>query len=152
MMLSGGLNCTGYCVVRRSQFFAAAILLVAFIGVNVFFDHSLVEVPSEPSPAAAEGGDVRSADAHANMGVDISILEQDGVEKDMPDHRGANNFTRFISYGEPRSASTLQFSMVCVCFFLHMTVHKSTLANSTKCYFGDKENYNYPSLDLPQGK
>ena len=122
MMLSGGLNRTGYCVVRRLA--AILILLVASIGVNVFFfDHSLVEVPSEPSPAAAEGGDVRSAD-----------------------------FTRFISYGQPRSASTLQFSMVCVCFFLHMTVHKPTLANSTKCYFGDKENYNYPSLDLPQGK
>ena len=89
---------------------------------------------------------------HANMGVNISILEKDGVEKDMPDHRGANNFTRFVSYGQPRSASTLQFNMVCVCFFLHMKVYKPTLANSTKCYYQGETNYNYPSLDLPQGK
>jgi len=93
---------------------------------------------------------VSEQNTHANMGVNISILEEDGVEKDIAVHRGANNFTSFISYGPARSASTLQFNIVCVCFFLHMKVHKPTLANSTKCYYQSKTNYNYPSLDLPQ--
>lgn len=63
----------------------------------------------------------------------------------------ANNFTRFVSYGLPRTASTTQFHLVCVCFFLHMKEHKPTLANETKCYFQGKSNFTFPSLDEPQG-
>ncbi|KAK1737450.1 hypothetical protein QTG54_011736 [Skeletonema marinoi] len=62
----------------------------------------------------------------------------------------AKNFTQFILYGQPRTASTTQFNLVCVCFVLHMKEHKPSLANATKCYFQGKGNHIYPSLDRPQ--
>eukprot|EP00984_Skeletonema_dohrnii_P011589 scaffold4628_cov146-Skeletonema_dohrnii-CCMP3373.AAC.19 len=70
---------------------------------------------------------------------------------DMDMDKSANNLTRFITYGTPRTASTLQFNMVCVCLFLNMKVHFPSLANTTNCYFQGKGNYSYPSLDQPQG-
>eukprot|EP00984_Skeletonema_dohrnii_P011587 scaffold4628_cov146-Skeletonema_dohrnii-CCMP3373.AAC.17 len=63
--------------------------------------------------------------------------------------KSANNLTRFITYGTPRTASTLQFNMVCVCFFLNMKVHFPSSANRTNCYYQDWID---PSLDQPQGK
>ena len=66
--------------------------------------------------------------------------------------KSANNVTRFITYGTPRTASTLQFNVVCVCFFLHMKEHFPSLANTTNCYYQGKTNYSYTSLDQPQGK
>ena len=69
------------------------------------------------------------------------FLKQEGIMD-----KSANNFTQFVTYGLKRTASTLQFNMVCVCFFLHMKVYKPTLANKTKCHFLD------PSPGRPQGK
>jgi len=74
------------------------------------------------------------------------LLEQVDMDK------SANNITRFITYGTLRTASTLQFNMVCVCFFLNMNVHFPSLANTTKCYFQGEGNFSYSSLDQPQGK
>eukprot|EP00984_Skeletonema_dohrnii_P015278 scaffold6557_cov109-Skeletonema_dohrnii-CCMP3373.AAC.9 len=64
--------------------------------------------------------------------------------------KSANNITRFITFGSPRTASTLQFNMVCVCFFLNMKVNFPSLANTTNCYSQRKGNYSYPSLALDQ--
>jgi len=72
------------------------------------------------------------------------LLEQVDMDK------SANNITRFITYGTLRTASTLQFNMVCVCFFLNMNVHFPSLANTTKCYFQGEGNFSYSSLDQPQ--
>ena len=67
--------------------------------------------------------------------------------------KSANNFTRFMTYGPPRTSSTVQFNMLCTCFFLHMKLHFPTLANETKChYITSDTNYNDLSLDQPQGK
>src|SRR6056300_802552 len=36
-----------------------------------------------------------------------------------------------ISYGPKRTASTLQFNMVCVCYFLHIKVYHTSLVSKT---------------------
>jgi len=101
--------------------------------------------------AALSGGECVMR--HRGDGGNMNVCTQPTLSKNSQrmDY-SAKNFTRFISYGQPRTASTTQFNMVCVCFVLHMKEHKPSLANATKCYFQGKGNHIYPSLDRPQGK
>ena len=74
-MLSSGLNRKGYCVLR-SQFFAAAILMILL----VFFDLSLlVKVPSKPSAAAGEEGAGAGSSAKCTFCSGSTNFNQDRV-------------------------------------------------------------------------
>ena len=123
--------------------FAAAIIGAYFVALKIVIISMMLQTNDEASQQQQHG---------LLEGVKRTTRSIDNILNDDQDSSAANNFTRFMSYGPLRSASTLQFNMVCVCFFLHMKVHKPTLANSTICYFKGNNNYNYPSLDLPQGK
>lgn len=124
--------------------FAAAIIGAYFVALKIVIISMMLQTNDEASQQQQQHGLLEV--------VKRTTRSIDNILNDDQDSSAANNFTRFMSYGPLRSASTLQFNMVCVCFFLHMKVHKPTLANSTICYFKGNNNYNYPSLDLPQGK
>lgn len=126
--------------------FAAAIISAYLVALKIVIITVMLQTNDEASQQQQHNGLLEGV-KRTTRSIDNIILNDDNQDSVSAN----NNFTRFMSYGPLRSASTLQFNMVCVCFFLHMKVHKPTLANSTICYFKGNNNYNYPSLDLPQG-
>ena len=124
--------------------FAAAIISAYLVALKLVIITMMLQTNDEVSQQQQQHGLLEGV-KRTTRSIDNIILN------DGQDSSANNNFTRFMSYGPLRSASTLQFNMVCVCFFLHMKVYKPILANSTICYFKGENNYKYPSLDLPQG-
>ena len=47
-----------------------------------------------------------------------------------------NKTSRIITYGKPRTASTLQFHLVCVCLSVHVQIYVPSLTNTTSCLVG----------------